>query len=314
MQGDISMNPIHSDHHNETSHVSNIPAHLQLFSKQAMKVMSQAMDAYQVGDMSFQKVLEFNELIADAKERVINHPIIRNNLYLARFEQGVTKEQAAHEVQQFSVFARQFNVAQAQLAAESETVEAYNERTNILRNEIGCPYAEGFEGELSGKYLPGADHQMWLKRTAEGLGLGFADLGRKKIAQAGAKAFATATFNYYAHEEPNLAAGAAFAIENWAANYLWKPWIAGMNKLNETLPENEKIHLGYMTYHDKEEEHHSQATLDELLDNFTQPWFNKEKFLEGAERMLNEGIRPYYEHQLATLPQKDATWSKVACE
>lgn len=306
------MNPIHSDHHNEAPHVSNVPPHLQLFSKQAARVLTKAMHLYHDGDMNFQNVLEFNELIADVKERVINHPIIRNNLYLERFSQGVTKEQAAHEVQQFSVFARQFNAAQAHLIANSKTETQYNERKKLLMNEHGCPYKEGFEGELRGDYLPSADHQMWLKKTARGLGLGFSDLGHMGVAKNGAKAFVTATFNNYANPDPNISAGAAFTIENWAANKLWKPWIAGMEKLNDTL--NDKVHLGYMKYHDKEEEHHSQATLDELLDNFVQPWFNKEKFLEGAERMLNEGIRPYYENQLETLPQRDASWSKMACE
>ena len=40
--------------------------------------------------------------------------------------------------------------------------------------------------------------------------------------------------------------GASFAIENWAANALWTPWIAGMKKLNDTL--DNKVDLGYLTY------------------------------------------------------------------
>ncbi len=69
------------------------------------------------------------------------------------------------------------------------------------------------------------------------------------------------TFNTYACTDQNIAMGASFAIENWAANSLWTPWIAGMQKLNKTL--DKPVHLGYLTYHEAQEAHHSQATLDE---------------------------------------------------
>jgi hypothetical protein len=68
------------------------------------------------------------------------------------------------------------------------------------------------------------------------------------------------------------------------------------------------VPLGYITYHDSEEEHHSQATLDELLENFREPWFDAEKFLSGAERILSEGVEAYCISQLNTLPDKDDTW------
>jgi hypothetical protein len=83
-----------------------------------------------------------------------------------------------------------------------------------------------------------------------------------------------------------------------------------MKKLNAQLAK--PVNLGYITYHDSEEEHHSQATLDELLENFREPWFDAQKFLAGAERMLTDGVQAYYESQLATLPERDDTWPKQA--
>jgi hypothetical protein len=145
---------------------------------------------------------------------------------------------------------------------------------------------------------------------AAGLGLKFEDLAKTRVALPGTRAFVDATFEHYAGEDPNAALGASFGIENWAANSLWKPWIAGMKVLNMSLPR--MVNLGYLTYHDSEEEHHSQATLDELLENFQQPWFDGEQFLAGAERMLTDGVQAYYESQLATLPQKDDSWPSQA--
>jgi hypothetical protein len=238
------------------------------------------------------------------------HPIVASNRYLERFAKGVTFAQARHEVQQFSVFAAQFDVAQAKLVANAPTLEAYTERLNVLLNEKGIPYENGFEGELNGQWSMDTVHFTWMRKMGEDLGLRFEDLAKIWIAQPGTKAFVDATFNCYASTDQNTALGASFGIENWAANSLWKPWIAGMKKLNGTLPR--PVNLGYLTYHDLEEEHHSQATLDELLENFHEPWFNAGKFLAGAEQILTEGVEAYYVSQLATLPEKDATWPDTA--
>ena len=48
------------------------------------------------------------------------------------------------------------------------------------------------------------------------------------------------------------------------------------------------------------------------FENFREPWFDAGKFLAGAEAILNEGVQAYYVSQLATLPEKDATWPDTA--
>ena len=145
---------------------------------------------------------------------------------------------------------------------------------------------------------------------AKGLGLEFEEIGKQWLGEPGTQAFVKATFDYYASVNPNIASGAAFAIENWAANYLWRPWIEGMEKLNEGR--ETKVNLGYLKYHDLEEQHHSQATIDELLENFVEPWFDRDEFLEGAEAMLADGVEAYYRSQLATMPESDDTWPTAA--
>ncbi|MBI3861919.1 MAG: hypothetical protein HY290_08475 [Planctomycetia bacterium] len=287
-----------------------VPAHLALFTTQANSVLNQVHDLVDKGEMTLAAAAEFAQLIVDAAARVMCHPIVAGNRYLARFEQGVTFAQARHELQQFSVFAAQFDVAQAQLVANAPTFEAYFERLKVLLNEKGIPYENGFEGELTGQWSLDTVHFTWLRSMADGLGLQFKDLAKIWIGHEGTRAFVDATFQSYASTDQSTALGASFGIENWAANSLWKPWIAGMRKLNATLAR--PVNLGYLTYHNLEEEHHSQATLDELLENFREPWFNAEKFLAGAERILTDGVQSYYESQLETLPEKDDSWPESA--
>src|SRR6516162_2730156 len=117
-----------------------VPSHLRLFASQSDRVLSQVHDLVEHGEMSSAAAADFAQLLADACARVMCHPIVASNRYLERFSQGVTFAQAGHEVQQFSVFAAQFDVAQAKLVANAPTVEAYTERLNVLLNEKGIPY------------------------------------------------------------------------------------------------------------------------------------------------------------------------------
>lgn len=288
----------------------NVPAHLKLFAAQADLVLGEVHELIEKGEMTREQGAQFGQLLVDACARVMCHPIVASNRYLERFAQGVSFAQARHELQQFSVFAAQFDVAQAKLVANAPSLEAYLERLKVLLNEKGIPYAHGFEGELTGKWSRDTIHFTWLRSMAAGLDLQFEDLAKIWIGLPGTVDFVNATFNLYASTDQNTALGASFGIENWAANSLWKPWISGMTKLNATLAK--PVNLGYITYHNLEEEHHSQATLDELLENFRQPWFDAPKFLAGAEQILSDGVQAYYVSQLESLPEKDDTWPDAA--
>ena len=252
---------------------SQTPQHLKLFASQADRILQVVRGQVDRGEMSHEKAVDFQQLIIDAGARVMCHPIIASNNYLERFSKGVTLAQARHEIQQFSVFGLQFDVAQTKLVANARTREAYYERLKVLLNEKGIPYKDGFEGELNGRWSLATVHFTWMQTTARGLGLEFEDLGKIWIGLPGTVKFVQTTFDTYASTDQNLALGASFAIENWAANSLWTPWIAGMQKLNQTL--SKPVDLGYLTYHEMQEAHHSQATLDELFETFQEPWSSR---------------------------------------
>ena len=289
-----------------------VPAHLQLFVEQSEAVMDKVRASVKSGEMPAHRGPEFQQLLIDACTRILCHPIVASNNYLARFQNGVSMAQARFECQQFSVFALNFDVAQAKLVANAPTEESYRERLNVLLNEKGIPYKDGFEGDLTGQWDWHTVHFTWMMEMGASLGLAFEDLGKIWVGTKGAQAFAQATFDHYGSADQNHSSGAAFAIENWAANNLWKKWIAGMNELNKTL--DRPINLGYLKYHETEEEHHSQATLDELFEIFMEDWFDAEKFFTGAERMLTEGVQAYYNSQLAELPEKDGSWPAAASD
>ena len=84
-----------------------------------------------------------------------------------------------------------------------------------------------------------------------------------------------------------------------------------MKQLNQTL--HKPVDLGYLVYHEAQERHHSQATLDELFENFQEPWFDARKFLEGGETILTKGVQASYVWQLKTQPEKDESWPQTAC-
>src|SRR5262245_17026323 len=105
-----------------------IPAHLTLFVSQADRALENVHELVAKGEMSADEASAFAQLLVDAAATVLCHPIVATNRYLQRFAQGVTLAQARHECQQFSVFAAQFDVAQAKLVANAPTLEAYLER------------------------------------------------------------------------------------------------------------------------------------------------------------------------------------------
>ncbi len=295
---------------NDRGEDATVP-HRRLFKQQVQQIMEHALEEVHKETMSLKEAESFFVLLQEIDRRIMNCPAIAANNYLCRFSRGVNFSQARHELQQFSVFAIHFDIAQAKLVANAPTREIYTKRLQVLLNEKGIPYKNGFEGELTGLWDEHNIHFTWLEQMADGLELSFEDIGKIWIANEGTKAFVYTVFTHYASTNSNIATGAAFGIETWAANALWKQWIDGMEKLNISL-EN-PVPLGYLTHHDTEERHHSQATLFELFAQFRGVSFDKELFFRGASNVLTKGIQVYYESQLETMPHRDATWPMIAC-
>lgn len=286
-----------------------IPEHLNLFIEQCDDVMDKVRAKVEKGEMSLEKATGFQSFLVKIGNNVMNHPIIAKNAYLERFRDGVTPAQARNELQQFSVFAFQFNVSLAKMIANADSQEEWETYTTILANEMGAPFAQGFDGELKGTFnIQKHNHHTWLMDNAKDLGLTFKEIGGLNVAHSGTKAFVEAIDRYYTSNDRNVRGGAAFAIENWAAAKFWPLWLEGVTIMNKGLPKAERAGLSYIKYHDIEERHHSKETIDELLEAYMEDGFEPNTYLSSAVKMLDEGVQAYYTSQLDNMPDKDDSW------
>jgi hypothetical protein len=96
----------------------------------------------------------------------------------------------------------------------------------------------------------------------------------------------------YGAEDAATAEGASYAVEHWAAAGFWKELITGLEAFKER--ECHGLPLAFWTWHDKVEDQHAAHTAEELLDAHAQPWFDEDRFLAGATRML-DGVHAFWD-------------------
>lgn len=262
------------------------------------------------GEILESKAEQFLDFLQEVNEEFLNHPIVTYNLYTYWFQQGdVSLDQLRHFTIQFSVFSNQFLVAQLKKMINANSLEAMRSAKEILANEIGVVFrssniktkqklnAEEIEQEgdpelvsTSGTIDGGvfrftAAHFEWLLSFAKPLGLTFNDIGKARYASGSTKFFCDELCRIYASEDPNIAAGASFAIENWAAAGFWQELVDGLTIIKRTQIPN--LPLAFFTWHNKIEAQHAHNTLTELEEIFFKPDFDQEKFLSGGKEMLN---------------------------
>ena len=232
---------------------------------------------------------------------VRRHPVVTDNAYTRWFAEGrATAAEVRHLTVQFSVFSHLFVEAQLRKVINAADLETYHAGKEILMNELGVvfsgtPDAEGVssEGSVDGsRYSHRAAHFEWLVRFAAPLGLGFADLGKRRHATPSTLFFCDELLRIYGSEDPSIAEGASYAVENWAAAGFWKELIAGLTAFKGR--ECPSLHLAFWTWHDRVEDQHAAHTADELVDAFEMPGFDQEKFLAGASEML-DGVKAFWD-------------------
>lgn len=231
---------------------------------------------------------------------VHEHPIVRHNPYTAWFAQGaMSVAELARFTQQFSVFSHQFVEAQLRKVMNAPDLDSYHAGKEILMNELGVVFrpptgstdATGPDevspiGTVEGSaYRHASAHFEWLLKFAAPLGLNFSDLGKRRHAEAATLAFCDALLVNFGSEDPDLAAGASYAVEHWAAAGFWKELIQGLQafKARTGMP----LNLGFWVFHDRLEQQHADHTADELRELLLQPGFSTLKFLDGAKQMLH---------------------------
>jgi hypothetical protein len=129
-------------------------------------------------------------------------------------------------------------------------------------------------------------------RFAAPLDLAFDDLGKRRHGTRPTLFFCDELLDVYGAEDAAVAEGASYAVEHWAAAGFWKELIAGLQAFKER--ECPDLPLAFWTWHDKVEDQHAAHTDDELVDAYSQPWFDEDRFLAGASRML-DGVQAFWD-------------------
>jgi hypothetical protein len=239
----------------------------------------------------------------------LSHPIVVNNTYTRWFAKGeASLAELRHFTVQFSVFSNLFLIAQLKKMLNADCLESMRAAKEILANEIGVvfntktnreaktvqeenkdqegdPEFVSTEGTVEGgTFRFGAAHFEWLLKFGKPLGLGFNDLGKRKHGTASTLFFCDELARLYGSDDFSIAAGASFAIENWAAAGFWQELEDGLLAIRKTrIPE---LSIAFFAWHNRLEAQHAAHTHDELREIFDDPNFDREKFLAGGREML----------------------------
>lgn len=269
--------------------------------------------AQQTQDLNKMDYERFTQLV---EREFLQHPIVTHNRYTQWFAKGeITLPQLRYFTIQFSVFSNLFLIAQLKKMLNSDSLESMRQAKEILANEIGVifnhkgkkttentsvankdqegdPEFVSTEGSIEGgTFRFGAAHFEWLLKFGKPLGLGFDDLGKRRQGTKPTLFFCDELSRLYGSEDASIAAGASFAIENWAAAGFWQEIEDGLLKVRQTqVPD---LSLAFFAWHNRLEAQHAAHTQEELKEVFDDPRFDRAKFLAGGKEML-EGLAAFW--------------------
>jgi hypothetical protein len=265
------------------------------------------------GELSVQQVEEFQGFLQDVESELLQHPIVVDNAYTRWFQEGrATDAELRHFVQQFSVFSNQFLVAALLRVINAPSLQQARSAKEILLNELGVIYrrtaparevmpavatAEAMDREGDpelvstegtvdgGTFRFRAAHFEWLLAVAECLGLSFSDLGQRRHGRPATLHFCDELKRLYGSEDAQIAEGASFAVENWAAAGFWQELEDGLLKIKETR--HPRLRIAFFTWHNRVEAQHAGHTMEELEAVYFDPHFKRSKFFQGGHEVLD---------------------------
>jgi pyrroloquinoline quinone (PQQ) biosynthesis protein C len=286
--------------------------HILIATPGGLTISSRIEERLHQGELSQEQVSDFQDFLAQVDREFLQHRIITNNAYTAWFREGTaTDEQLRHFIQQFSVFSNQFLVAALLKTINSPTLQQSRATREILLNELGVIYRQlkrstdscltqteeekdregdpelvSTEGTVDGGICRfKAAHFEWLIGVAEGLGLNYADIGKRKHGSPTTLHFCDELIRLYGSDDPNIAEGASFAVENWAAAGFWQELEDSLMHIKQTR--HPHLHLAFFTWHNRVEAQHAGHTLEELEAVYFKSDFDRAKFMQGGREILN---------------------------
>ncbi len=123
-------------------------------------------------------------------------------------------------------------------------------------------------------------------------GAGFADLGKRKHGRPSTLHFCDELQRLYGSEDGQIAEGASFAVENWAAAGFWQELEDGLTVIQKKrLPH---LKLAFFTWHNRVEGQHAGHVMEELEETYFAPAFDRDKFFRGGREML-DGVAVFWD-------------------
>jgi hypothetical protein len=264
------------------------------------------------GELTRQQVEDFQQFLADVDREFLHHRIITDNAYTRWFREGqATDDELRHFVKQFSVFSNQFLVAALLKVINAPSLHQARASKEILMNELGVIYRKpgATNGQAAGRSEDEKDregdpelvstegtvdggicrfraaHFEWLLGVGEGLGLGFDDMGKRKHGRPSALHFCDELQRLYGSPDGQIAEGASFAVENWAAAGFWQELEDGLLLIKKGR--HPQLRLAFFTWHNRVEAQHAGHTMEELEDVYFDEGFDREKFFQGGREILD---------------------------
>ncbi len=273
-----------------------------------LQISDSIQDRVRDGQIRDEDAVRFSRFVDRCNQELMTHSVITDNKYCQWFAKGeVSRENVRHFVQQFSVFSNLFLIAQLMKVINSGSLEGMRASKEILANELGVifnkpgsslgevqdtdrdgdPDIVSVEGSVDGgTFRFRAAHFEWLLKIGEKLDLGFNDMGKRRNGTPATIFFCDQLAAIYGNEDPNIAEGASFAVENWAAAGFWKQLVAGLDAFKKR--EQKDLPLAFFTWHDRIEEQHAGHVMDELEEVFFEgDDFDEDKFIQGGRDMLD---------------------------
>jgi hypothetical protein len=278
----------------------------------SLPISDRIRDRLHQGLLQQSQVETFQSFLAEVDNRLLHHRIITDNAYTHWFSQGnATDAELKHFIRQFSVFSNQFLVAALLKVINAPTLQLSRAGREILLNELGVIYRNparpmqadpqltveekdrqgdpelvNTQGTVDGGICRfQAAHFEWLTGVAEDLGLEFANIGKRKQGRQTTLHFCDELQRLYGSDDPQIAEGASFAVENWAAAGFWQKLEDGLTRIKQT--QHPQLRLAFFTWHNRVEAQHAGHTLEELETVYFQPDFDQAKFFQGGQEVLD---------------------------
>jgi hypothetical protein len=264
------------------------------------------------GELTVAQVDDFREFLDRVDRGILHHRIITQNAYTRWFRDGkASYAELVHFVRQFSVFSNQFLVAALLRVINAPTLEQARSAKEILMNELGVIYRRESAGSGSSRALDEgakeregdpelvstegtvdgglfrfrAAHFEWLLAVGETLGLGFNDLGKRRHGRPYVLEFCDELKRLFGSEDDQIAEGASFAVENWAAAGFWQDLEDGLMQIKATrIP---ALKVAFFTWHNRVEAQHAGHMMQELEGVYFSRNFDEARFFSGADQVLD---------------------------